>query len=160
MTATSRFSKYKFTNADVVEKIPYSIVTNTEKLKLVPNLEYAEMKLPYNDIDILIRVEFYEKIIENERKMVNGLIIHNTKFDHVISGIYNSPVMSETKFTGVSIIEIDKQLEKFWLTEEIDIKKEENSDAVVAKEIFVKTFSRNKDGQFVVNLLTKRSINS
>lgn len=68
LIAKSQFSNFELSfEANVINKIPYSIVNQFERVfELIPNLEYAEIKLPYNTVDILLGVQFVEKVFDEQ----------------------------------------------------------------------------------------------
>lgn len=133
------------------------------KKELPKNLNYAETDLSYPNVDILLRVEYYEYFLENERIFHENLTLRNTKFGYIISGTWKTSILTNRRYTGLTRVEIDDQLCKVCKIEEItennySAKAEELSEIRHIEEKFEKTVTRNEEGHLIVDLLAQPSI--
>lgn len=116
----SLFSEFQIAiSADVIPAaIPYKVSKNLYSLPSpLSNLNLAETKLPYNSVDIVVGAEYYEFLIENERHFIEGLVLRNTKFGHVLSESFKSSLLSTKNYCGLSKIDVNVQLQQFWEVE-------------------------------------------
>ncbi|XP_065224341.1 uncharacterized protein LOC135848369 [Planococcus citri] len=162
----SRFSDFKLPiSAEVVAKIPYRV--NFSAVLNLPgeyaNLPLAECKLPHSNVDIILGAEHYEYVMKNHRYFCEKLSLRETEFGFVVSGINNSSAISPNVYCGLTQVDIDSQLKKFWQTEELNDSYVSHKDDVcleykLIEEHFEKTHTRAEDGRFIVRLPTKPTI--
>ena len=107
-----------------------------------------------SSVDILIGIDTYFAILKGEPiKFNSGFWFQNTLFGWVIAGgksIPKSP--SNVNLSSLSsMADLDKGLEKFWLTEEF-VNDDYSAEEITCEEHFQNTFSRLKDGKYQVRL--------
>lgn len=157
----------------VLTKIASNLPTFTiskEALKIPSNIFLADstFNIP-GSIDILLGANVFFEIlcsgqIRTEKEMP---IMQKTRLGWVISGCVPRNVSNETKnatnsdqtlcnFTSNN--DLQNQMEKFWIVDEVQpvkiLKREENE----CEELFVRTTKHGSDGKFIVELPTAEGI--
>lgn len=157
----SRYSSFSFeVDANVITRVPYSVqwIHLKNLMSKNSNLKFAESKLPYSDVDILLGAEFIESCFLLELRKSNNVFLRNSQFDWIISGLYIEKHDTSNKFCGLtSSVAIQNQLKKFWEIEEIDVPKStaQETEHQLCSEFVENTINRNARGRFVAKLLLK-----
>lgn len=118
-------------------------------------------------IQALLGVEVYAKIIGNDiYKNENGAMMQSTSFGHIILGKFStkkdsfneSPIFNIINDIEVENDKIVKALNKFWEIENTNKSINEmffNDEAKAVEKIYADTYSREKNGRYVVTIPIK-----
>ncbi|XP_050312232.1 uncharacterized protein LOC126747553 [Anthonomus grandis grandis] len=134
---------------------------NVTKWQIPSNVILADPDFNVSSkIDLLIGAELFWDLLTNGRfNLGKGMpILQNTVFGHIVSG--HIPVAAlNTQCYLVNSQKIHECLERFWYTEEVCHNHLNSEDDKLCEEHFVNTVSRAANGQFVVRLPLKMSVN-
>lgn len=118
---------------------------------------------PYSEVDIVLGAEYVELILEDQRQFFEGIVLRNTKFVFVISRSQKSSFLAKKSYCGLSTVDIDKQIKKFFELE--DVGEDSGSKKVelflehkMIEDHFAITYQRSETGRFMLRLSTKSSI--
>nr|XP_023013508.1 uncharacterized protein LOC111503442 [Leptinotarsa decemlineata] len=110
-------------------------------------------------IDMIIGSSlFWDLLVQGNIKLgKNGPILQNTKLGWVVAGAtINTSMFSSCNFSKDFVPE-DKHLRKFWEINEVNVPLNMSKDDIQCEELFLKTTTRDKKGQFIVKLPLKHS---
>ncbi len=163
----------RFTNGEIVvtaDVVPASTIAYKADLTVPDNLNSALMKYPLADpiwskkrmimkyVDIVIGDEFYKKIILDKCVWVDELKLWSTLYGWIVAGIAPNPSLPNLniQFSGLTIQDIDRNLQKFWEIKEIG---ELVSSLMSEHSPCAKHFSENLSiapyGKFIVSCPSK-----
>ena len=128
ITIFSRSEPFKLTfEADVVpasalaysvdRMIPASIHNQLRQFSLADDA-LRQPNIQISNVDILLGAEFYEQCLCNETRTIEGLRLRLTHFGWTVTGA-TEPSNQRTLFSGLTIREINDNLQKFWELEEM-----------------------------------------
>lgn len=81
------------------------------------NLHFAENSIKFDEVDIIVGVEFYEACMLSESGTHESTFLRNTKFGWIISDSFNSDINDRMNCCGKSTIDIQQQFKDFWKNE-------------------------------------------
>ena len=163
----SRYSSFTIAvEAEIIKKIPYNIPKSSVSkiVENLPNLKFAESDdVPYTEVDILLGAEYVEFIIEEQRHFIEGICLKNTKFGYVITGAQRSSFLTTKSFCGMTKIDIDSQIKRFFEIEDAgENSSSKNSETLLEhkliEEHFESTYKRLENGKFQLELPKRSTI--
>lgn len=162
-TVRSRYNSFQMdVTAEVVRKIPFTINYKAIVNIIRGNVDigcFAEKAIGHDCVDLLIGAEFYETIVNNERKEFDGIFLRDSHLGWLISGPYVFRKPEDNSFCGLTTIDVQDQLKQFWQIEEVGVQPDivDKNELQHCVEFVERTLTRNSDGQFIAKLPFKRS---
>lgn len=108
-------------------------------------------------IDILIGQEiFYDILCIGQIKQRNSPTLQKTRLGWVVGGkISNNSSKNEATCLFTSTVQVNSQLEKFWILEEVTNKIPHTSEEKGCEELYCNTTKRGEDGRYTVTMPLK-----
>ncbi len=163
----SRYCNFSIAvEAEVIDKIPYSVTRSNfiDVFEKFPKLKFAESNdLPHCNVDIVLGSEYVEFILEDQRQFYDSICLRNTKFGYVISGSQKSSFLAAKTYCGMSKVDIDSQLKRFFEFEDFSgCSSSKTSETILEHKMiedhFESTYERLADGKFQLRLPTRPNI--
>lgn len=111
-----------------------------------------------DSVDIVVGAQYFEDCITNRSLSFSGLKLRLSKFGWIASGAVAIQSKRHSKFSGLTLNQINENLTKFWQIEEAE---PSNGSWSPEEESCVKHFENNysfaADGKFVIKLPLKAS---
>lgn len=148
---------------NITENVPQYSISNI-KMNIPKNITLADPTFNISSkIDILLGCNiFYDLLLNNKIKLNQGMpILQESHLGWIIGGPYNFKINNSLCLTSISKVDIQKQLEKFWIIEEILTKnKVVTEEEQFCETHFIESFYREFDGRFGVRLPFRKNINN
>lgn len=142
-----------------------SSVISTIASKIPSHLKLADPHFEKpGKVDILIGNNVFWNLICIRPINLNddGLILQKTRLGWILAGpLPSSLSKNQTNSSNCNLIrnlDLENQLAKFWELEEIPVTVSKSTEEELCESHFIKTFKREDDGRFVVNILFKGNL--
>nr|CAH7732587.1 unnamed protein product [Callosobruchus chinensis] len=135
---------------------------NKTELKIPKTVKLADSNFYLSStIDILLGAGiFFDLLCSGRIKLGENLpVLQQTLLGWIISGPLPREINSSSNFCNLAIeASLDKQIEKFWLLEEVTTQKPQSREEIECENVFVETTRRDDSGHFVVTLPTRENV--
>lgn len=117
-------------------------------------------------ISVLLGIDVWAKIMEGRAyRIADNVLVQESALGNLISGKFGNDCANETSNVttkksvyAVSMIELEKIIQKFWEFEELSLGAKKDAEHELAEAIFEKTHYRNSDGRHVVKIPLNPSV--
>nr|CAH7740561.1 unnamed protein product [Callosobruchus chinensis] len=135
---------------------------NKTELKIPKTVKLADSNFYLSStIDILLGAGiFFDLLCSGRIKLgENSPVLQQTLLGWIISGPLPREMNGSSNFCNLAIeASLDKQIEKFWLLEEVTTQKPQSREEIECENVFVETTRRDDSGHFVVTLPTRENV--
>lgn len=137
-------------------------------LDIPSNLKMADPDFNISSkVDVLLGAGLFFSLlcVGQIRLGIDKPLLQKSVFGWIISGPMSegkSACKAERQISCHTIVsqDLENQLEKFWIVEEVQSKKYYSKEEADCEQNFIETFSRNSSGRFCVTLPIKDNVNS
>ena len=130
--------------------LPASVHNQLRQFSLADEaLLKPDIQIP--NVDILLSAEFYERCLYNETRTIDDLGLSLTRFGWTAIGA-TPPKHAQTRFAGLTIREINDNLQKFWELEQPPAIEETKLKTIDCVAHFENTAKVTDDNRFEVRL--------
>jgi len=155
------FEKLKFVILNqITDNLP-TFPINKTLLKIPCNINLADdtFNIP-GPIDMIIGAEiFYDLLLVGQICVADGMpILQKTKLGWIISGRVPSRQLKTTVCNLSCNNSIQRQIEKFWLVEEVPSAKIWKREELECEELFISSTKKASNGQYIVELPVREGI--
>nr|CAH7748484.1 unnamed protein product [Callosobruchus chinensis] len=153
--------KLTFLVLDEITECMPNFPFNKTELKIPKTVKLADSNFYLSStIDILLGAGiFFDLLCSGRIKLGENLpVLQQTLLGWIISGPLPREMNSSSNFCNLAIeASLDKQIEKFWLLEEVTTQKPQSREEIECENVFVETTRRDDSGHFVVTLPTREN---
>nr|CAH7732585.1 unnamed protein product [Callosobruchus chinensis] len=153
--------KLTFLVLDEITECMPNFPFNKTELKIPKTVKLADSNFYLSStIDILLGAGiFFDLLCSGRIKLGENLpVLQQTLLGWIISGPLPREINSSSNFCNLAIeASLDKQIEKFWLLEEVTTQKPQSREEIECENVFVETTRRDDSGHFVVTLPTREN---
>nr|CAI5867734.1 unnamed protein product [Callosobruchus analis] len=146
---------------EITECMPNFPFSKTE-LNIPKTVKLADSNFHLSSmIDILLGAGiFFDLLCSGRIKLGENLpVLQQTLLGWIISGPLPREMNSSSNFCNLAIeASLDKQIEKFWLLEEVTTQKPQSREEIECENLFVETTRRDDSGHLVVTLPTRENV--
>nr|CAI5841713.1 unnamed protein product [Callosobruchus analis] len=146
---------------EITECMPNFPFSKTE-LNIPKTVKLADSNFHLSSmIDILLGAGiFFDFLCSRRIKLGENLpVLQQTLLGWIISGPLPREMNSSSNFCNLAIeASLDKQIEKFWLLEEVTTQKPQSREEIECENLFVETTRRDDSGHLVVTLPTHENV--
>lgn len=172
ITIRSQFSSYERNiNCLVLPEITNQLPQNNidiRTIKIPKGLQLADPKFNKRaPVDMLLGAEVFWEVIKTESEATSNSLLHNTLFGWVVAGQIPSPrnhpnqvsnLQNKSSLCHISLNQLHKDVERFWLVEELSTKIPfKSKEDIACEDHFTTTYRRDETGRFVVRLPFKNN---
>nr|CAH7739803.1 unnamed protein product [Callosobruchus chinensis] len=154
--------KLTFLVLDEITECMPNFPFNKTELKIPKTVKLADSNFYLSStIDILLGAGiFFDLLCSGRIKLGENLpVLQQTLLGWIISGPLPREMNSSSNFCNLAIeASLDKQIEKFWLLEEVTTQKPQSREEIECENVFVETTRRDDSGHFVVTLPTRENV--
>jgi len=148
---------------DITSYIPYKHYSRPAAniRSILPNKIYADERLPYDHVDILLGAQYAERCCLDTREFINNeFVLRDSHFGWLIQGVVPNACMASTVIVAPPVClmttnGVESQLRKFWEIEETTSVNENISELNICVEHFEKNVTRTSENRFMVRLPLK-----
>lgn len=149
----------------ITEDLP-TMSFNKTSVKLPANIKMADPNFnKAGPIDILLGSSIFWQLMCVGQIQLNDsrLTLQKTVFGWVIAGSLATSTQQINSISCHSVIDnaaLDKQIVKFWQTEEVSVKSIRSQAEEICESHFVSNLNRSDKGQFIVKIPFKENVNN
>ncbi|XP_066589589.1 uncharacterized protein [Prorops nasuta] len=145
----------------IIERLPHEPI-NLHGKEIPLNLKLADpsFNIP-GRVDILLGAEWFWRLLCIGQIVLNqqGLVLQKTKLGWIVGGPMSAVATSTIPSHPVCNLSLNDKIENFWRIENLPDHKPLSFEEKECEKIFVDTFSRDKDGRFLVNIPLRDNTN-